>query len=163
MEIWRSSGAGLGHNAQCPRLKQPQLVYPASTPGCNVSLLDATDQSTWHHRYLPGSVLPAAALRLNSRESDGTQTTLIKHRHDTPIARHIYDSSCVYRAGLHMPIEKNSLAHKSVEGLEPSSSWISRLFCGTNVVIPWRISSSLHAPTHVKNQGTAIQLGKLVS
>lgn len=120
-------------------------------------------QSTWYYRYLPGSILPTASLRLSCRESGSTQTRLIRHHHDTPIVLHIYDSSSVYRAGWHMPVEKNSLANKSIKGLEPSWCWISRLFCGTNVVIPWRISSRLHAPTYVKSQGIAIQLGKLVS
>lgn len=119
-------------------------------------------QSAWYHRYLPGSILPTASLRLNSTESDGTQTRLIRHHHDTPIVLHIYDSSSLL-SGLAHAFQKNSLAKKkSVKGLEPSLCWISRLFCGTNVVIPWRISSRLHAPTYIKSQGIAIQLGKLV-
>lgn len=50
-------------------------------------------------RYLPGSILPTASLRLNSRESHGTQTRLLKHRHDTLMVLHIYDCTSVYRAG----------------------------------------------------------------
>jgi len=154
----------LGTMQTVPGLKQLQLVYPASTPGCNVSLLDAMGQSTW---YIVGFYRVLFCLRplcgLIAEKATALKTTLIKHRHDTPMVLHIYDSSSEYRAGLHMPIEKISLGHKSVKGLEPSLSWISRLFCGTNVVIPWRISYLLHAPTHVTNQGIAIQLGKFVS
>jgi hypothetical protein len=117
-------------------MKQLQLVYPASAPGCNVSLLDTMGQSAWYHRYLPGSILPAASLRLNSRESNGTQTKLIRYRHDTPIVLHIDDFSTSLSELAHanrenfssMPIRASRVCSQACPGYhgyfaEPTSSY----------------------------------------